>query len=320
MEMPAHCQLRGDRRTWPWIEENSRQNSHHGLAALARFIRCRARSSTRERASRATRIQRGAAVGLFATKRRAGHPDGPGAGRELSEAVRQALPDRFEAVGEALASGSGSVVACDVAGRSLAQDGASLEEALPGLRATHRSCTGTEPAFADLQAIAVAWSEATLAYLHRLSCEDPLTGLASLAHVRSRLSELYRCYDYADGTVPHTHALVVLELPRGPAGRPRRPRPLLPVAAPGPARRDRAHRLPRRRDHRPARATIGCSCSPSATTGWDGVRRCCARCCCPRRTPPGSGSRGCPPPTTPRRSCSTSWPAADLPARCGAAH
>ena len=59
----------------------------------------------------------------------------------------------------------------------------------------------------------MAWSEATLAYLHRVSCEDPLTGLSSLAHVRSRLSELYRCYDYGDGTVPHTHALVVLELP-----------------------------------------------------------------------------------------------------------
>lgn len=150
---------------------------------------------------------------MFATKTRAGHTDGPGAGRELPEAVRQMLPDRFVAVGEALASGSGSVDSCDIAGRSLAQDGASLDEALKGLRATSFAVAGVEPAFADVQAIATAWSEATLAYLHRLSCEDPLTGLASLAHVRSRLSELYRCHDYADGTVPHTHALVVLELP-----------------------------------------------------------------------------------------------------------
>jgi hypothetical protein len=100
-----------------------------------------------------------------------------------------------------------------VAGRNLAQDGASLDEALQGLRATAVAVSGREPAFDDLQAISVAWSEATLAYLHRLSCEDPLTGLSSLAHVRSRLSELYRCYDYADGTLPHTHALVVVELP-----------------------------------------------------------------------------------------------------------
>ena len=152
-------------------------------------------------------------MGLFATKPRAGHTDGPGAGRELSEEVRQGLPDRFVAVGEALASGAGSIEACDVAGRSLAQDGASLDEVLQGLRDTSVAVTGAEPAFADLQAISVAWSEATLAYLHRVSCEDPLTGLSSLAHVRSRLSELYRCYDYGDGTIPHTHALVVLELP-----------------------------------------------------------------------------------------------------------
>jgi len=152
-------------------------------------------------------------VGLFATKPRAGHTDGPGAGQELSEEVRQGLPDRFVAVGEALASGAGSIEACDVAGRSLAQDGASLDEVLQGLRDTSVAVTGAEPAFADLQAISVAWSEATLAYLHRVSCEDPLTGLSSLAHVRSRLSELYRCYEYGDGTIPHTHALVVLELP-----------------------------------------------------------------------------------------------------------
>ena len=152
-------------------------------------------------------------MGLFATKPRAGHTDGHGAGRELSEEVRQGLPDRFVAVGEALASGAGSIEACDVAGRSLAQDGASLDEVLQGLRDTSVAVTGAEPAFADLQAISVAWSEATLAYLHRVSCEDQLTGLSSLAHVRSRLSELYRCYDYGDGTIPHTHALVVLELP-----------------------------------------------------------------------------------------------------------
>src|SRR3546814_7933681 len=60
----------------------------------------------------------------------------------------------------------------------------------------------------------MAWSESTLAYLHQLSCEDPLTGLASLAHIRSRLSELYRGARAAD----ETHALVVLDLPNDPVG------------------------------------------------------------------------------------------------------
>src|SRR3546814_12395233 len=68
----------------------------------------------------------------------------------------------------------------------------------------------SEPAFADVRALSMAWSESTLAYLHQLSCEDPLTGLASLAHIRSRLSELYRGARAAD----ETHALVVLDLDR----------------------------------------------------------------------------------------------------------
>ena len=51
---------------------------------------------------------------------------------------------------------------------------------------------GTEPAFTDACAVALGWSEATLAYLHQLSCADPLTGLASMAHLRGRLTEVYR--------------------------------------------------------------------------------------------------------------------------------
>lgn len=131
------------------------------------------------------------------------------AGRELHEDVRRGLPALFEAVGEALASGSGSTAACELAGRTLAQDGASLDEALDMLQRTTLEVTGGEPTFADVRALSMAWSESTLGYLHQLSCEDPLTGLASVAHIRSRLSELYR-----GGFPPvETHALVILELP-----------------------------------------------------------------------------------------------------------
>ncbi len=70
---------------------------------------------------------------------------------------------------------------------------------------------GDEPDFTATQAISVAWSEATLGYLHQLSCEDPLTGLASLAHVRSRLAELYRGQLREDAAVRETHALVVVD-------------------------------------------------------------------------------------------------------------
>lgn len=151
-------------------------------------------------------------MGLLTTRRR-GHTDGPEAGRELSEQVRTGLPRRFEAVGEVLASGSRSLEAYDVVGRRLAQDGAALDEVLDALRQTTQAVLGSDPSFDAVRAITVAWSEGTLAYLHQISCEDPLTGLASLAHVRSRLAELYRAAARSGGDVSQQHALVVIDLP-----------------------------------------------------------------------------------------------------------
>lgn len=160
-------------------------------------------------------------MGIFATRaRRTTTTDGPEAKRELPEHVRARLPAQFEAVGEALASGPGSVrgaaeAACAEAGRELARDGASLDEALEGLRVTSLVVSGREPSYVDIRALSNAWSEATLGYLHQLSCEDPMTGLASLAHVRSRLSELYRGELRDGGRVQEAHALVVASLPAG---------------------------------------------------------------------------------------------------------
>ena len=58
--------------------------------------------------------------------------------------------------------------------------------------------------------MALGWSEATLAYLHQLSCADPLTGLASMAHLRGRLTELYRG-DARGPALRDRYALVVIE-------------------------------------------------------------------------------------------------------------
>lgn len=149
-------------------------------------------------------------MGIFAMRARR-PTDDPGARGELSEVQRQALPPRFEAVGEALASGSGSVDACAVLGRELAGSGVDLDEALAGLEATSVLVCGRQPGLAEARALAVAWADATLAYLHQLSCEDPLTGLASLAHVRGRLADLYRGEVRRRVRVPESHALVVVE-------------------------------------------------------------------------------------------------------------
>jgi GGDEF domain-containing protein len=138
----------------------------------------------------------------------------PGAGSASLELVRMGLPPRFEAVAEMLASGSDSTTeACAVVGAQLAKDGASLDETLAALQATYQLVRGTDPDYDDVRAISRSWSDAVLAYVHQMACEDPMTGLASLAHVRSRLSELYRGELRGSDRVREGHALVVAELP-----------------------------------------------------------------------------------------------------------
>jgi len=135
----------------------------------------------------------------------------PGSDPALFEQVRGSLPDRFEAVGEALIAGRSATDACEVVGRLQGSQGVSLEETLADLRTTYELVLGTEPAFTDACAVALGWSEATLAYLHQLSCADPLTGLASMAHLRGRLTELYRGDTRGPAPLRDRYALVVVE-------------------------------------------------------------------------------------------------------------
>jgi hypothetical protein len=127
------------------------------------------------------------------------------------------LPHRFEALGEALTSGSGvlelCLELCAVAGQDLARDGASVEETLESLRSTWRQVTGADPSYEVVSALVTAWSETTMGYLHQISCEDPLTGLSSQAHLRARITDLYRLAEADDEAIGH--ALVVCEMPSG---------------------------------------------------------------------------------------------------------
>src|SRR6478752_5629655 len=104
----------------------------------------------------------GATVGRISTRKRRTTTGGPEAGRGLSSKQQAALPPRLEAVGEALASGSGTVVACEVAGATLARDGLSLAEVIDSLAVTSRLVRGTEPSLEETRALAVAWSDAAL--------------------------------------------------------------------------------------------------------------------------------------------------------------
>jgi GGDEF domain-containing protein len=151
-------------------------------------------------------------MGFFAAETR-GTTSGPGDEVRSVSAVRQGLPARFEAVAEALIEGNDAGAACAVVGRSMARDGADLGEALRGLRSTYLHVHGVEPSFTAVEALSVAWGEETLAYNHQLSCEDPLTGLASLAHLRARLTEVYRSAALSGSSMTTSHALVVIDLP-----------------------------------------------------------------------------------------------------------
>ena len=105
-----------------------------------------------------------------------------------------------------------------------------MEEALDALRTSWRVVVGTDPSYEAIVALLTAWNETTLGYLHQLSCEDPLTGLASQAHLRTRLAELYRAHlagidgaDTGGSSVPTGmgpaeaagYALVMCSMPSG---------------------------------------------------------------------------------------------------------
>jgi len=55
-----------------------------------------------------------------------------------------------------------------------------------------------------------------MAQLSRGGCEDPLSGLATVPYLRTRLAELYREAAQAGASPAETHRLLVLSLPRQP--------------------------------------------------------------------------------------------------------
>lgn len=133
-------------------------------------------------------------------------------GSDFTASQRRDVPRHFEAVAEALVAGSDPTAPCTVVGSVLAADGVSLGEALSTLRSTYATLGLGDPAFAATEALSLAWSEETLAFVSDVSCEDPLTGLASGAHLRARLSEIYREAALAGGSPRATHALLVVDL------------------------------------------------------------------------------------------------------------
>jgi hypothetical protein len=151
-------------------------------------------------------------VVLFAHLARRKHPvESP----EISSGSRtRVVPRGFEPVADALLTQGDVDAAAVETGRSLAADGVPLEEAFADLEATYRAVGVVQPDYEVLRGLCLAWTEVSLRYLHGLSCDDPLTGLASLPHLRSRLDEVYREAERRGVRVSTGHALVVVEADR----------------------------------------------------------------------------------------------------------
>ncbi|MGH3472911.1 MAG: hypothetical protein ACRDPG_12825 [Nocardioidaceae bacterium] len=121
------------------------------------------------------------------------------------------VPAGFEALADALRAQRDAAAAAQEIGRQAAAEGVALDDLLGDVARTYALVAGESPDFGVTRELAVSWSEASLRYFHALSCEDPLTGLATLSHVRSRLNEIYRRAEAEGAEVPTQQALVVVE-------------------------------------------------------------------------------------------------------------
>lgn len=126
---------------------------------------------------------------------------------------RDVVPTRFEGLFDALEGGGDVIEVTAEIGRRAAREGEVLDDLLTGLALTYEACGGVlqEPPFEVVRALSAAWADASLRYLHAVSCEDPLTGLASLPHVRSRILDVYRAAERGGVRSP-AYALLVVEL------------------------------------------------------------------------------------------------------------
>jgi hypothetical protein len=108
--------------------------------------------------------------------------------------------------------------ACAGLGRARARAGIGIAETIDDLAALYSVLgDGQTPAATPLRlicAIAEGWAEESLGQFARGGCEDPLSGLATLAYLRTRLGEVYREAEHGGTSPADTHRLLVVRLPR----------------------------------------------------------------------------------------------------------
>jgi GGDEF domain-containing protein len=141
----------------------------------------------------------------------AGPAVAPQQGRHRSAPDSSVYDPIFEGLRQPLSDGSDVVPAVAAAGRRLAERGIPLVDALYALRSAYHKAGGGELPFEAIRVLCQSWTECALTYLQTPSCEDPVTGLATTPHLRSRLNELYRKAELGGWYVADTHALVIAE-------------------------------------------------------------------------------------------------------------
>jgi hypothetical protein len=144
-----------------------------------------------------------------------------------SEAVDEVLgacQNRALARGEAGLAAAGATAlaaACAGLGRSRARAGVGIAETIDDLAALFAVLGEGEgrqwdPPLRLVGAIAEGWAEESVSQFAHVGCEDPLSGLATLSYLRTRLAEVYREAEQGGTSPAETHRLLVVGLPRRP--------------------------------------------------------------------------------------------------------
>ena len=102
--------------------------------------------------------------------------------------------------------------ACGRLGRSRAEAGIGIAETIEDLAALFAVLDGGDPPLTLVTSIAAGWAEEGLARYWQGGCEDPLTGLATVPYLRTRLTEVYREAGQLGTSPAATHRLVVVRL------------------------------------------------------------------------------------------------------------
>jgi len=143
---------------------------------------------------------------------------------EAVEEVLGACQNRALARGEAGLAAAGApalAAACADLGRSRARAGVGIAETIDDLAALFAALGEGEgrqwdPPLRLVGAIAEGWAEESVSQFAHVGCEDPLSGLATLSYLRTRLAEVYREAEQGGTSPAETHRLLVVGLPRRP--------------------------------------------------------------------------------------------------------